>query len=53
MEADLKGYLKCTENVRTPDKRAEALSEYGSTQGARRGLGEQQHNSVLSILYFL
>lgn len=35
MEVDLKGYLKCTENVKTPDKRAGPLSEHGSTQGAQ------------------
>lgn len=38
MEVDLKGYLKCTENVRMPDKGAQPLSEHGSTQGAQGGV---------------
>lgn len=33
MELDLQGYVKCTENVKVPDKRAGPLSEHGSTQG--------------------
>lgn len=40
MEADLKGYLKYIENVNMSDKRAEPLSEHGSSQGAQRGVRE-------------
>lgn len=40
MEADLKGYLKCIENVNMPDERAKPLSEYGSSHGAQRGTME-------------
>lgn len=48
MEVDLKGYLKFTENVKTPDK---PLSEHGSTQGAEGGVIQNnataQHCTIL------
>lgn len=48
MEVDLKGYLKCTENVKTPDRRAGPLSEHGSTQGAQGGVME---NNITALYY--
>ncbi len=48
MKVDLKGYLKCTENVKTPDKRAGPLSEHDSTQGAQGGVIE---NSITALYY--
>lgn len=48
MEADLKGYLKCIENVNMPHKRAEPLSEYGSSQGAQGGVTE---NNIIAPYY--
>ena len=48
MEVDLKGYLKCTENVKTPDKRAGPLSEHGSSQGAQGGVSE---NNITALYY--
>lgn len=33
VKLDLKGYLKCAENVKVPDRRAGPLSERGSSQG--------------------
>lgn len=48
MEVDLKGYLKCTESVKMPDKRAGPLSEYGSTQGAQGGVPE---NNIAALYY--
>lgn len=48
MEVDLKGYLKCTENVKAPDKRAGPLLEHGSTQGAQGGVLE---NTITALYY--
>lgn len=48
MGVDLKGYLKCTKNVKRPDKRAGPLSEYGSSQGAQGGVIE---NNITAPFY--
>lgn len=48
MGIDLKGYLKCTKNVKRPDKRAGLLSEHGSSQGAQgRGIA----NNITAPFY--
>lgn len=48
MEVDLKGYLKCTENVKMPDKRAGPLSEHGRTQGTQ---GRFLENNITALYY--
>lgn len=53
MELDLKGYLKCTENVKMPDESRASVSEHGSTQGAPGGVLENNITAVYRTVMWL